>query len=72
MCIRDSFYPGPVYAAALWLCVITSRRISETLRLRGSDVHLSGGEDHDYPYARFAERSVDTAFPRLGKLGRQT
>ena len=37
------WFAGPAYCAALWICLVTSRRISETLLLRGCDVMLEGG-----------------------------
>ena len=32
------YWPGPKYACVLWLTLVTSRRISETLLLRGTDM----------------------------------
>ena len=43
------WWAGPVYAAILWLALCTSRRISETLLLRGCDIQLSGGTYYDQP-----------------------
>ena len=41
------YFAGPKYVMAFWLTMVTSRRISETLRLHGEDVFLEGGPHHD-------------------------
>ena len=63
------YFAGPKYAMALWLCMVTSRRISETLRLHGSDLYLSGGQFHDSPHILFQRRKAEAQFPGAGKLG---
>ena len=53
------FFAGPIYCVVLWLALVTSRRISETLLLRGTDIRLTGGEDHDAPHVLFQKRQED-------------
>ena len=62
-------FAGPVYCAVLWIALVTSRRISETLLLRTSDLRLLGGEDHDEPHVLFQQRAEDKAYKGNGKLG---
>ena len=62
------FFAGPTYCAVLWIALVTSRRIGETLLLKGTDVRLRGGEDHDAPHILFERGAAlmmqvsDTAF----------
>ena len=63
------WFAGPVYAVALWLCLVTSRRISETLLLRGCDVMLHGGPDSDHPHIIYIQRPEDEGRQGNGKLG---
>ena len=65
------FFTGPVYCAALWLCLVTSRRISETLLLRGTDVQLIGGDEHDAPHILYQQRVEDRHLRGNGKLGKE-
>eukprot|EP00971_Amphidinium_carterae_P109061 2159627-Amphidinium_carterae.4 len=52
----------------LCLCPFSGRRISETLRLRGDDLRLSGGVDADEPHIIFRARADEQKLPGLGKL----
>ncbi len=63
------YWAGPVYAAAIWMCLVTSRRISETLLLRGTDIRVDGGEDHDAPHVLYQKRDDDKQYRGAGKLG---
>ena len=36
------YFAGPIYAAAIWFTIVTSRRISEALMLRWTHIHLAG------------------------------
>ena len=63
------FFAGPCYCAALWVALVTSRRISETLLLRGTDVQLNGGAEHDEPHVLFQKREEDKKIKGNGKLG---
>ncbi|CAE7548448.1 unnamed protein product [Symbiodinium sp. CCMP2592] len=62
------FCCGPVYLAAVWLTMCTSRRISEILRVRGRDFHLDGGGFCDDPHVLVKERPQDKKKPGLGKI----
>ena len=62
------FFAGPVYAAVIWLTMVTSRRISEALQLKGSDIFLEGGPNHDYPHIYFAVKEDYKDVPGMGKL----
>ena len=62
------FCCGPVYLAAVWLTMSTSRRISEILRVRGRDFHLDGGGFCDDPHVLVKERPQDKKKPGLGKI----
>ena len=66
------YFASPVHAAVLWLTMVSNRRISEALRLRGTDINLDGGLHHDKPYIWVGRRTGNTsqeAFAGLGKLG---
>ena len=63
------WFTEPVYAATIWICMVTSRRISETLRLRSSDICLAGGESCDEPHVLFEVKDEDMEFDGMGKLG---
>lgn len=52
------YFAGPSYCAVLWITLVTSRRIGETVLLKGSDVRLRGGEDHDSPTFSFNEQKA--------------
>ena len=41
--LEEKWFAGPAHCAALWLCFVTSRHISETLLLRTSDVFWPAG-----------------------------
>ena len=60
---------GPVYAVAIWLCMVTSRRISETLRLRSGNLATQGGEHDDHPHVLYQVRSDEEELPGIFKLG---
>jgi hypothetical protein len=62
------YFAGPVYAAAVWFTMVSSRRVSEALRLSGSDLCLDGGEHHDKPHIWFGQKEGHEAMPGLGKL----
>ena len=49
--------------------MVTSRRISETLRLRSSDIFLAGGEPCDEPHVLYETKDEDSTFAGMGKLG---
>ncbi|CAE7259822.1 unnamed protein product [Symbiodinium sp. CCMP2592] len=59
---------GPVYLAVVWLCMISQRRISEVLRIRGKDFFLFGGPQCDTAHVLFQARSCDKMHPGMGKL----
>ena len=63
------FWSGPIYAFSVWLTLCTSRRASEILRLRASDIFTAGGPHHDKPYVLLQKRAADTGKPGMGKLG---
>ena len=63
------YWAGPKYACVLWLTLVTSRRISETLLLRGTDIRVQGGEDHDAGHILFQRRPQDGNLGGSGKLG---
>ena len=63
------YWAGPKYACVLWLTLVTSRRISETLLLRGTDIRVQGGEDHDAGHILFQLRPEDDDLGGSGKLG---
>ncbi len=65
------FFGGSVCAVVLWLSLTTSRRISETLRLRGEDLCIKGGGLHDRPHVRFEKRDDEMDISGMGKLGTQ-
>ena len=62
------YFAGPKYVMAFWLTMVTSRRISETLRLHGEDVFLEGGPHHDSPHILFKKRPEEEQYPGAGKL----
>ena len=51
--------------------LVTSRRISETLLLRHSDVNLEGGGFHDSPHILYQQREEDLHLSGQGKLGEE-
>ena len=53
------YWASPKYACVLWLTLVTSRRISETLLLRGTDIRVQGGEEHDAGHILFQRRPQD-------------
>ena len=59
------FFAGPAYCAVLWIALVTSRRIGETLLLKGTDVRLRGGEDHDAPHILFERGEGDQGNGKL-------
>lgn len=63
------YWAGPKYACVLWLTLVTSRRISETLLLRGTDIRVQGGEEHDAGHILFQRRPQDDSLGGSGKLG---
>ena len=63
------YWAGPKYACVLWLTLVTSRRISETLLLPGTDIRVQGGEDHDAGHILFQRRPQDDNLGGSGKLG---
>ena len=63
------YWAGPKYASVLRLTLVTSRRISETLLLRGTDIRLQGGEYHDAGHILYQRRPEDEALGGDGKLG---
>ena len=63
------YWAGPKYACVLWLTLVTSRRISETFLLRGTDIRVQGGEDHDAGHILFQRRPQDDNLGGSGKLG---
>ena len=62
------YFAGPKYVMAFWLTMVTSRRISETLRLHGEDVFLEGGTHHDSPHILFKKRPEEEQYPGVRKL----
>ncbi len=62
------YFAGPKYVMAFWLTMVTSRRISETLRLHGDDVFLEGGPHHDSPHILFMKRPEEEQYRGAGKL----
>lgn len=62
------YVAGPVYTVIIWLGMVTSRRISELLRLRGLDFVLEGGGECDAPHIVVKEREEDFGVPGMGKL----
>ena len=48
---------------------MTSRRISETLLLRGTDIRVQGGEEHDAGHILFQRRRQDDSLGGSGKPG---
>ena len=63
------YFAGPRYVMALWITMVTSRRISEALQLQALDVFLDGGHMQDAPHIRFQKREENKAFQGMGKLG---
>ena len=63
------WFAGPAYCFAIWLCLVTSRRISETLLLRLGDIKENGGPDHDEPHIIYIQREEDDGIQGNGKLG---
>ena len=59
------YFAGPSYCAVLWITLVTSRRIGETVLLKGSDVRLRGGEDHDSPHILFQRAEGDQGNGKL-------
>ena len=52
------------------MCLVTSRRISEeTLFLRGTDIRVEGGEDHNAPHVLYQKSEDDKQYRGAGKLG---
>ena len=49
----------------LWIALVTSRRIGETLLLKGTNVRLRGGEDHDAPHILFERGEGDQGNGKL-------
>ena len=66
------WFAGPKYALVLWLTMVTSRRISETLRLHAEDFYLNGGPHHDSPHVLFLKKKEESKFAGNGKLGADT
>ena len=64
-----TYFAAPVYAATIWLGIVTHRRISEVLRIRACDLHVSGGRYCDFPHIWFGTRASDPVLPGQGKLG---
>ena len=60
---------SPPIAIILWLGMVTSRRVSELLRLRWSDFYPQGGQESDHPHLLFHASPGEENFPGLGKLG---
>ena len=65
------YWAGPKCACVLWLTLVTSRRISETLLLRGTDIRVQGGEEHDSGHILFQRRPQDDSSLRLRQTGRR-
>ena len=63
------YWAGPKCACVLWLTLVTSRRISETLLLRGTDIRVQGGEEHDAGHILFQRRPQDDSLGGSGKPG---
>ena len=63
------YFAGPIYAAAIWFTIVTSRRISEALMLCWTHIHLAGGDMSDEPYVYFGQQASGVPLPGLGKLG---
>ena len=63
------WFGSPSIAVLLWLGMVTSRRVSELLRLRWSDFYAQGGECLDHPHVLFHASPGEENFPGLGKLG---
>ena len=59
------FFAGPTYCAVLWIALVSSRRIGETLLLKGTNVRLRGGEDHDAPHILFERGEGDQGNGKL-------
>ena len=51
---------GPVYAFAIWVALVSSRRISEALTLRRQSILLNGGSHDDKPHLLFEQEPTDT------------
>ncbi|CAE7205996.1 unnamed protein product [Symbiodinium sp. CCMP2592] len=62
------FVAGPLYAVALYLGMVTGRRVSELLRLRGRDFVLSGGGHSDFAHIVIQCREDEKDLPGLGKV----
>ena len=62
------FVAGPIHAVVLYLGLVTGRRISEILRLRGGDINLGAGEHLDFPHIVFQSRDEDHEAAGMGKL----
>lgn len=62
---------GPVYAFAIWVALVSSRRISEALTLRRQSILLNGGSHDDKPHLLFEQEPTDTKKRGTGKLGSQ-
>ena len=63
------YWAGPKCACVLWLTLLTSRRISETLLLRGTDIRVQGGEEHGAGHILLQRRPQDDSLGGSGKLG---
>ena len=62
------FFSGPAYAMAIYLGIVTHRRISEVLRIRAQDLMLEGGEQSSQPHIWFGPNPEGPDLPGLGKL----
>ena len=63
------WFGSPPIAIILWLGMVTSRRVSELLRLRWSDFYPQGGQYSDHPHLLFHTSPGEENHPGLGKLG---
>ena len=61
------YFASPITAVLIWMTMVTNRRISEALRIRACNIHLSGSRDCDKP--RFGEREGEEEYSGIGKLG---
>ena len=62
-------FASPITAVLIWMTMVTNRRISESLRLRACDIHVSGSPSCDKPHVWFGEREGEEEYPGMGKLG---
>ena len=63
------YFASPITAVLIWMTMVTNRRISEALRLRACDIHVSGSPSCDKPHVWFGEREGEEEYPGMGKLG---